>query len=77
MMTRFSWHLEFLLVLSGCQKAFDPADGLTPAGQVSESRDASIVTVDKPEQFSVIAADNFSAAARLDVTGSVTPDVAR
>jgi cobalt-zinc-cadmium efflux system membrane fusion protein len=37
----------------------------------------SLVSVDKPDQFPLVGAESFEAAARLDVTGSVFPDIAR
>jgi cobalt-zinc-cadmium efflux system membrane fusion protein len=37
----------------------------------------SLVTVDKPGQFPVVAAEKVEAAAELNVTGSVFPDIAR
>lgn len=70
-------YLAVCLLLSGCEKKFNPADGETSPSPVSESTNASVVTVEKPEQFSVVTADQMDAPARLDVTGSVTPDIAR
>jgi cobalt-zinc-cadmium efflux system membrane fusion protein len=37
----------------------------------------SLVSVDKPDQFPMVAADKMEAAAELNVTGSVFPDIAR
>jgi cobalt-zinc-cadmium efflux system membrane fusion protein len=37
----------------------------------------SLVTVDKPDQFPVVMADQLEAADQLKVTGSVNPDIAR
>ena len=37
----------------------------------------SLVTVDKPDQFPLVAADTVEASAELNVTGSVFPDIAR
>jgi cobalt-zinc-cadmium efflux system membrane fusion protein len=37
----------------------------------------SLVTVDKPDQFPLIAAERVEAAAELKVTGTVNPDIAR
>jgi membrane fusion protein, heavy metal efflux system len=37
----------------------------------------SLVTVDNPEQFPVVAADQVEAAEKLNVTGSVNPDISR
>jgi cobalt-zinc-cadmium efflux system membrane fusion protein len=65
------------LSLSACKKQFNPADGAPPAAQVVPAGDMSLVTVEKPEQFPVVAADRVEAAAELNVTGSVYPDIAR
>ena len=64
------------LALSGC-KGNDQGDGAPPPAQVVKTGDASLVTVDKPEQFSLVAADKMEAAAELKATGSVFPDIAR
>jgi membrane fusion protein, heavy metal efflux system len=69
--------LAVCVVLSGCKKEFNPAVGAAPPAQVNESTNASVVTVDAPERFPVVAADRVDAPARLNVTGSVTPDIAR
>jgi cobalt-zinc-cadmium efflux system membrane fusion protein len=65
------------LSLSACKKQFNPADGAPPAAPVIPAGDMSLVTVEKPEQFPVVAADRVEAAAELNVTGSVYPDIAR
>jgi len=48
-----------------------------PAPQVEQVGDPSLVKVDHPEQFPVIAAAAFDAAPELKVTGVVSPDVSR
>jgi cobalt-zinc-cadmium efflux system membrane fusion protein len=37
----------------------------------------SLVSVDKPDQFPLVAAEQYDASAELNVTGTVTPDIAR
>jgi cobalt-zinc-cadmium efflux system membrane fusion protein len=37
----------------------------------------SLVTVDKPDQFPLVGADQLRAAAQLKVTGTVNPDISR
>jgi cobalt-zinc-cadmium efflux system membrane fusion protein len=64
------------LALFGC-KAKDQGDGAPPPAQVIKTGDSSLVTVNKPDQFSLVAADGMEAAAQLQVTGSVFPDIAR
>jgi cobalt-zinc-cadmium efflux system membrane fusion protein len=64
------------LTLAGC-KSKDEGDGAPPPAQVIKTGDASLVTIDNPGQFSLVAADKMEAAAQLKVTGSVFPDIAR
>jgi cobalt-zinc-cadmium efflux system membrane fusion protein len=65
------------LALTACEKKFNPAEGAPPQTQVVPAGDMSLVTVDKPDQFPVVAADKVEASAELNVTGSVFPDIAR
>jgi cobalt-zinc-cadmium efflux system membrane fusion protein len=69
--------LGLLFALTACEKKFNPADGVPPKTQVVENGNNSVVTVDNPEQFPVVAADQIEAADKLNVTGSVNPDIAR
>ena len=69
--------LPLCVVLAGCGKKFDPADGAPPSAQVIDQSNAARVTVDHPEQFPLVAADQVIAAARLNVTGSVNADINR
>ncbi len=64
------------LALTGC-KGKDEGDGAPPPAQVIKTGDASLVTIDHPEQFSLVTAERMEAAAQLKVTGSVFPDIAR
>ncbi len=63
--------------VAACKKEFSPSDGAPPTPQVIESGDMSLVSVDKPDQFPLIAAETREAPAELTVTGSVFPDIAR
>jgi cobalt-zinc-cadmium efflux system membrane fusion protein len=65
------------LSLTACEKQFDPAAGAPPAAQQTTTGDMSVVTVDKPEQFPLVQAERIDVPTRLDVTGSVNPDIAR
>ncbi len=49
----------------------------SPSAQVIETGNAGMVAVDNPEQFSLVAAERIEAPDRLNVTGSVYPDVSR
>jgi membrane fusion protein, heavy metal efflux system len=66
-----------ILLTAGCGKKFSPADGAAPSAQIIENSNGSIVTVDNAQQFPVVAAGQIEAAAQLNVTGSVNPDIAR
>jgi cobalt-zinc-cadmium efflux system membrane fusion protein len=68
--------IPFIAIL-GCSKKSDPADGLPPSAQIVQTGNLDLVTVDKPEQFPVVAAERIEAANELQVTGSVNPDIAR
>ncbi len=69
--------LAALASISGCKKEFSASDGAPPTPQVVPTGDMSLVSVDKPDQFPLVAAEQREAAAELNVTGSVFPDVSR
>lgn len=64
------------LTLSSCKKQ-EGGNGAPPPTQVATTGDMALVHVDKPDQFPLVAAGPFDAAAKLDVTGTVFPDIAR
>lgn len=63
--------------LAACGKKFDPASGAASATQVVEAGNAALVNVDHPEQFPLIATGRFDEPEKLNVTGSVFPDISR
>jgi cobalt-zinc-cadmium efflux system membrane fusion protein len=66
------------LNLAGCNsKPFNPADGAASQPEVVPAGDMSLVTVDKPDQFPLVAAEQYNAPAELNVAGAVYPDIAR
>ena len=70
------------VVLAGCgmgkaEPKVDPKDEAPPPAQVVPAGNSSVVTVDKPEQFPLVAATRYEAAPELNVTGTVMPDVSR
>jgi membrane fusion protein, heavy metal efflux system len=69
--------LAACLSLTACGKQFDPAAGAPPATQQTIAGDMSLVTVGKPDQFPLVRAEQIDVPTRLDVTGSVNPDIAR
>jgi cobalt-zinc-cadmium efflux system membrane fusion protein len=74
---RAAAYFAVCFLLTACEKKFNPADGTAPQANVTETSNTGIVTVDKPEQFTLVTANRMEAAAQLNVTGSVTPDIAR
>ena len=48
-----------------------------PFATVVTTGDMSLVSVDKPNQFPLVAAQAYDAPRELDVTGTVFPDIAR
>lgn len=69
--------LAACLSLAACEKKFNPESGAVSSAQVVENSNAGVVSVDKPEQFSLVAADRIEAPDKLSVTGSVFPDIDR
>ncbi len=65
------------LALAACKKNFDPASGTASPAQVVETGNAGLVTVDHPDQYPTVAASRVDEPDKLDVTGSVFPDVSR
>lgn len=67
------------LVCSACgeKAAPNPAAEAPPAAQVIAEPTASLVTVDHPDQYPVVAATSIDSAPSLTTNGSVNPDVAR
>ena len=63
--------------LTACDKKFNPADGAPPKAQVVPTGDMSLVSVDKPELFPLVAADRVEAPDELQATGAVFPDISR
>jgi cobalt-zinc-cadmium efflux system membrane fusion protein len=65
------------LLLTACEKKFNPADGAPPSAQTLPIGDMSLVTIEKPDQFPLVAAGQMEAPAELKVNGSVNPDPSR
>ena len=65
------------LSVTACKKQAGADDGAPPPASVVTTGDMSLVSVDKPGQFPLVAAEAYDAAVQLDATGTVTPDVAR
>jgi cobalt-zinc-cadmium efflux system membrane fusion protein len=69
--------LAVCVSLAACEKKFNPSDGAPPQAQAVQTGDMSLVTVDRPDQFHLILADQIEAPAELRVTGTVNPDISR
>jgi len=67
--------LTTCVALAACKKE-EGNTGPVPV-QVSQKGDMALFSVDHPEQYPLVAAEDYAAPAELNVTGSVFPDVAR
>jgi membrane fusion protein, heavy metal efflux system len=65
------------LALAGCKSKFDPASGEVQQAQVTPTGDAGLISVQDPGQFPLVAASRVDTPSKLDVTGSVFPDIDR
>jgi len=67
------------LMLAGCGEKVEanPKLGAPPAADVIHESDGSVFQVDRPEQFPLATASQFSAAPELKTTGTVSADVSR
>ncbi|SEF78425.1 membrane fusion protein, cobalt-zinc-cadmium efflux system [Bryocella elongata] len=64
--------------LLACEKQkFNPADGTPKPTAPTETGDMSLVKVDKPGLFPIVAAEQINAPAQLNVTGTINPDISR
>jgi cobalt-zinc-cadmium efflux system membrane fusion protein len=70
--------LSSLMFLGGCRGAHaDASSEAPPTAKVVSAFDASLFSVEHPEQFPMATATAQEAAPELVVTGSVNPDVSR
>ncbi len=61
--------------LTSCGNKFDPASGAAAAPQVVNVSNTDVVTVENPSEFPLVAAGRIDVPHKLNVTGSVFPDV--
>jgi cobalt-zinc-cadmium efflux system membrane fusion protein len=68
-----------LLTLGGCGKEQGnvAAQEAPPAAQVIPGPDATLVTVDHPEQYPLATATAYTSTSMLAATGTVNPDISR
>ena len=70
--------ISWLLALAGCGAAHgNPAQEAPPPAAVVPGPDATLVTVEHPEQYPLATATAHEAFSALAVTSTVTPDIAR
>lgn len=65
------------VVLAGCGKKFNPASGEVSQAPVVETTNAALVSVQNPEQYPTVTAGKVNVPNKLNVTGSVFPDIDR
>src|SRR5450432_2338549 len=65
-------------ILSGCSsEKRDKAAEAPPPVQVESEGGVDLITVDRPERFSLTTATQYASTSTLKVTGTVNPDVSR
>ena len=65
-------------MLTGCGgEKHNPAAEAPPPAQVESEGGVSLITVDHPNRFPVVAATNYQSTSTLNVTGTVNPDISR
>jgi membrane fusion protein, heavy metal efflux system len=72
--------LPMLLLLSGCRGSDagkDAAAEAPPTAQVEHQADVSVVQVDHPDHYPLVAATEYKSVSQLVVTGVVAPDISR
>lgn len=70
--------LFLMASLSGCESSkADVRAEAPPPAKVERENDPNLIKVDNPDQFVVTAAGEYEAAATLNATGVVGPDVSR
>ena len=69
--------LAGLASLTACKKESNSAEVAPTKPQVVETGDMSVVSVDKPDQFPLVAAERWEAADELTATATVFPDITR
>jgi membrane fusion protein, heavy metal efflux system len=67
--------LTACFTLSACKK--DEAAPGPVQVQVTEKGNMALFSVDHPDQYPLVAAEDYQAPAELNVTGTVTPDISR
>jgi len=69
--------LAAALTTTACKSRETGEDTGPQQAKVVTSGDMSLVSVDKPNQFPLVAAESYDEAAQISATGAVFPDIAR
>lgn len=69
--------IALVLSLAACSRHQDEAAEAPPGAQIVTAPDASLLTVDHPEQYPLVTATAKPGASELVVTGVLSPDVSR
>jgi cobalt-zinc-cadmium efflux system membrane fusion protein len=65
------------LALAACKKDFDPANGEVSQAQVITAGNTETISISKPWQYPLTTASSIEVPDKLNVTGSVFPDIDR
>ena len=65
------------LLVAGCDGKAKTGDGAPPPARVEREQDVNLLQVDHPEQFPLVKAVGHTTTSRLNVTGTVSPDISR
>src|SRR5215469_5695267 len=65
------------LLIAGCDGKAKTGDGAPPPAKVEREQDVNLLQVDHPEQFPLVKAVEHTTTSRLNVTGTVSPDISR
>jgi len=69
-----------LITMTACKSpdvSKNAGGGVPPKANIVTTGDMSLVSVEKPDQFPLVAADSYDAAPELAATGAVFPDISR
>ena len=69
--------LAVCVTLTACGNKFNPASGEVSQAPVDETGNAAIVSVEKPYQYPLVDVGRVDLPNKLEVTGSVFPDIDR
>ena len=65
------------LLVVGCDGKAKTGDGAPPPAKVEKEQDVNVIQVEHPEQFPLVKVAEYTTTSRLNVTGTVSPDISR